>query len=66
MLIKKASSGEDTDPGTPHDELRIIFLEEEVRDLRNALHTERNKNSRLMRVIEKKVLEHQKSSRYVD
>ena len=39
------------------DELRTIFLEEEVRELKNALHSERSKNGRLMKVIEQKVLE---------
>lgn len=47
-----------------NDELRTIFLEEEVRELRNRIAIERNKSNRLMRVIEKKVLERQKSSRY--
>ena len=42
------------------DELRVFLLEEEVRDLRNALASEKNKNARLMRVIEQKVLEQQK------
>ena len=36
------------------DELRSILLEEEVRDLRNALANEKNKTSRLMRVIEQR------------
>lgn len=38
--------------------------EEEIRRLRNALGTEKIKNKRLITVIEKKVLEDQKSSRY--
>ena len=42
------------------DELRTIFLEEEVRDLKNALASERSKTGRLMRVIEQKL--EQKSS----
>lgn len=46
------------------NELNAIFLEEEIRELRNSLSTERSKNNRLMRLIEKKVLERQKSSRY--
>ena len=37
------------------DELRTIFLEEEVRELRNQLTTEKGKNTRLMRIVEKKV-----------
>lgn len=50
--------------GIANEELRAIFLEEEVRKLRNALSIERTKSNRLMRIIEKKVLERQKSSRY--
>lgn len=49
--------------GIANQELQGIFLEEEVRKLRNALSIERTKSNRLMRIIEKKVLEKQKSSR---
>ena len=35
------------------DELRTIFLEEDVRELRNQLSTEKSKNTRLMRVVER-------------
>ena len=35
----------------------MILLEEEVRDLKKTVATERSKNARLMRVIEQKVLE---------
>ena len=61
QLLRQSASGDE--PGTPNDELRIIFLEEEVKELRSSLAQERSKNRRLMKVIEKKVLEHQKSSR---
>jgi len=60
--LQSTIRGEETDPGTPNDELRVFLLEEEVRDLRNALASEKNKNARLMRVIEQKVLEQQKST----
>ncbi len=49
----------------PNDDLRIILLENEIRGLRNGLENERSKNNRLMRVIEKKILEKQKSSGYI-
>lgn len=50
--------------GASNDELRALFHEEaEVRELKNRLALERAKSNRLMRVIEKKVLERQKSSR---
>jgi len=42
------------------DELRAFLLEEEVQDLRNALAEEKSKNTRLMRVVEQKMLEQQK------
>lgn len=35
------------------DELRTIFLEDDVRELRNQLSTEKSKNTRLMRVVER-------------
>ena len=38
---------------------------EEIRRLRNALGTEKNKNRHLISVIERKVLEYKKGSRYV-
>lgn len=44
----------------PSDELRAFLLEEEVQDLRNALAEEKSKNTRLMRVVEQKMLEQQK------
>lgn len=44
----------------PSDELRAFLLEEEVQDLRNALAEEQSKNTRLMRVVEQKMLEQQK------
>lgn len=46
-----------TDASVLTDELQTIFLEEEVRELRNALATERSRNGRLMRVIEQKVID---------
>jgi hypothetical protein len=49
--------------GASNDELRALFHEEEVRELKNRLTLERSKSNRLMRVIEKKILERQKSSR---
>lgn len=52
--------------GIVNEELQALFLEEEVRKLRNALSIERTKSNRLMRIIEKKVLERQKSSRYTN
>lgn len=39
--------------------------EEEIRRLRNALGTEKNKNKQLITVIEKRVLEYKKNSKYV-
>lgn len=63
-LPKEGSiSRDDVESGTPNNELQAIFFEEEVRKLRNKLSIERTKSNRLMRVIEKKVLERQKSSR---
>lgn len=59
--MMQSMSGDENDRGSPNDELRTIFLEEEVRELKNALHSERSRALRLMRVIEQKVLE-QKSS----
>lgn len=44
----------------PSDELRAFLLEEEVQDLRNSLAEEQSKNTRLMRVVEQKMLEQQK------
>ena len=38
--------------------------EDEIRKLRNALGTEKNRNKQLITVIEKKVLDYQKSNRY--
>jgi len=38
------------------DELRSIMLEEEARQLRNSLINEKNRNARLMRVIEQRRL----------
>lgn len=58
------SSRVDAESGTSN-ELRTLFHEEEVRELKNRLSLERSKSNRLMRVIEKKVLERQKSSRLV-
>ena len=55
---------EDVEYSTPVDDMRTIFLEE-IRELKNTLAAERSKNNHLMRVIEKKVLEGQKNSRYV-
>lgn len=40
--------------------------EEEIRRLRNALGTEKNKNRHLINVIERKVLEYKKGSRYIN
>ena len=37
--------------------------EEEIRRLRNALGTEKNRNQQLITVIEKRVLDYQKSNR---
>lgn len=37
--------------------------EEEIRKLRNALGTEKNRNKQLITVIERKVLDYQKSNR---
>eukprot|EP00731_Ephydatia_muelleri_P023525 Em0015g1108a len=56
-MMQLSMSGDENDPGSPNDELRTIFLEEEVRELKNALHSERSKTGRLMKVIEQKVLE---------
>ena len=36
------------------DELRSIMLEEEARQLRNSLINEKNRNARLMKVIEQR------------
>ena len=44
----------------PIDELRAFLLEEEVQDLRNALAEEKSRNTRLMRVVEQKIIEQQK------
>ena len=55
---------EDVDSTASNDELRALFLEEEVRKLRNKVAIERNKCNRLMKLIERKVLDRQKSSRY--
>ena len=44
----------------PLDELRAFLLEEEVQDLRNALAEEKSRNTRLMRVVEQKIIEQQK------
>ena len=55
----------DMESGMANEELQAIFLDEEVRKLRNALSIERTKSNRLMRIIEKKVLDRQKSSRLV-
>lgn len=59
LLVKETS---DVESGTSNDELRVLFQEEEVRELKNRLALERAKSNRLMRIIEKKVLERQKSS----
>ena len=53
---------DDVESGTSNDELRALFLEEEVQELRNKVAIERNKSTRLMKMIEKKVLDRQKSS----
>lgn len=53
-------SRDDVESGTSNDELRAIFHDEEVKELRNRLALERAKCNRLMRVIETKVLERQK------
>lgn len=50
----------DVESGASNDELRALFQEEEVRELKNRLALERSKSNRLMRVIERKVLERQK------
>ena len=65
QLMKEASANlrDDVESGTSNDELRALFRDEEVRELQNRLALERSKCNRLMRVIEKKVLERQKSSR---
>lgn len=44
----------------PSDELRAFLLEEELQDLRNALAEEKSRNTRLMRVVEQKIIEQQK------
>lgn len=61
--MKEASiniSRDDMESSICNDELQGIFLEEEVRELRNRLTIEMTKSKRLMKVIEKKVLERQK------
>ena len=65
-LLKESSvniAKDDVESSTSNDELRALFLEEEVRNLRNKVAIERNKCNRLMKLIEKKVLDRQKSSR---
>lgn len=59
------SNKDDVESGIANVELQAVFLEEEVRRLKNALAIERAKSNRLVRIIEKKMLERQKSSRYV-
>lgn len=63
LFMKEASiniSRDDVESSICNDELQGIFLEEEVRELRNRLTIERTKSKRLMKVIEKKVLERQR------
>ena len=59
------STRDDVESGTSNDELKALFQEEEVRELKTRLALERSKCNKLMRVIEKKVLEKQKSYRLV-
>ncbi len=54
---------DDVESGASNDELRHLFMEEEVRGLRNKVAIERNKCNRLMKMIEKRVLDRQMSSR---
>ena len=62
-LLKESYIKEDVESNTSNDELRALFLEEEVRELRNKVAIERNKCNRLMKMIEKKILDTQKSTR---
>ena len=49
--------------GNLPDELKAIVLEEEIKDLRNALKNEKSRNARLQKVIEQRRLvpEHSQS-----
>ena len=53
-------SGEGSTSGGGHGRDK---REEEIRRLRNALGTEKNRNKQLITVIEKKVLDYQKTNR---
>lgn len=44
------------------DPIQAVYMLEDVQKLKNLLATERNKNNRLLKFMEKKVLEKQKSS----
>ena len=52
----RVSRGVLEDPSMLSDELRTIMLEEEIKDLKNALNNEKKKNARLMNVIEQRRL----------
>ena len=45
--------------------LQALYMVEDVQKLKNLLATERNKNNRLLKFMEKKMLEKQRSSMYV-
>ena len=52
--LPRGVAGEES--GMLSDELQTIMLEEEIKDLKNALNNEKKKNARLMNVIEQRRL----------
>lgn len=53
-------------PATPRTEhVQVLYMPEDMQRLKNSLVAERSKNKRLLRFLEKKELERQKSSRLV-
>lgn len=57
---QEQTSGQTEEGSSQRDDER----EEEIKRLRNALGTEKSRNKQLITVIEKKVLDYQKTNRY--